>query len=206
MLTLPAGRLVTELLLLLAADTSALLMSQTTACAVTPLAAGTRDSVHSWKNFIAMSATVPDWATMRGAPCGLRRQLCCSRFRLDSSSDRSAGLLLVSVACCSRALRSSCRFALLLHCGIPLSNSRLRAKITAAVIFWPVLSSCGAVDASQSWRTAASRETMQTAGLLKMGRAGGRCCDGSASGTSQTAGSNRIHTPGQLYMAIAAAW
>lgn len=103
-LTLLAGRLVTELLLLLlAADASSVLLAWSTAGTVAPLA-GSTDCVHSWKKCIAMSAMVPDLATVRSAPCGLCWQLCCSCFRQDSSSERSAGLLLLSVAYCSIAL------------------------------------------------------------------------------------------------------
>jgi hypothetical protein len=125
--------------------------------------------LHNITSWTARLADRIAGATILSAPCGLRLQLCCSCFMQDTSNDRSAGLLLLSVTCC-RLVGSSTTGAFL-----PLADCANAAKVSSAArmilqaSFSPVLSSPGAVEASQLWRTAASREGRLAVGLLKMG-------------------------------------
>ena len=128
-------------------------------------------------------AAIPAKAAIFSTPRGWRWQLCCSCFMQDSSSDRSAGLPPLSLTCCSRAVRSSSSKDC--HSSLVVCD---RAKMMPSARSSPVLLySSGAVDAFQSWRTAASREGMLAAGLLKMARDARRPW-GSMEGSPKTAG------------------
>jgi hypothetical protein len=128
-----------ELLLLTDRPTAALLL------APAGPAMRVRKVTQSLYSSTARSPTTPARPAAARAPCVLLWQLCCSCFTLDSSHVRSAGLLLLSVPCCSNLL---CSFGVSNSLPLPLLatrfdccpdvNDRVNAMITSHASLGPI--------------------------------------------------------------------